>query len=127
MRGVWGESNHGWSSRATVRARVTRIEILAGNEAINATLSYRQIADPGWVVWLHVEERVDGDPGCEDFAVLVGHSPTADLGVRRLGELALFRVSLSEHPTTLFLIPGDPRGTSRAPDLSGVRYLCCAW
>jgi hypothetical protein len=108
---------------ATIRARVTKIEFLVGNEAINATLSYNQFADPGWVVWLHVEERNAGELACDDLAVLVGHSPSADLGVRAVGELVVLGVRRSEHPSTLSFIRNDPRGAARAPDLSGVRYL----
>ncbi len=117
-----GDAGHA-GRHATIRAKVTGEAILRGRELVNATASHEVLADPGWVVSLRVEKCIRGRIDCEQLEVLVGHSPSAELGAQRLGQLIVLSVSATTKPTTLCFKPDDPLGRSHPPDLSGIRYV----
>ena len=72
-----------------------------------------------WVVKFTPITPVRGNFAESSLNVLV-HSPSQDLGVRRIGQTVTLRLNRSHGPVTVLVPPG--RSTARFPDISKVRY-----
>ncbi len=103
-------------------ARVTGEALVSGGESINATNSYLVVLDPGFVVTLEIEKCLQGRVDCDKLTLLVGHSPSLELGIRNIGQVVEIGISRATEPTELYQIKGQGVQGSRAPDVSRVEY-----
>ena len=100
-----------------VRGTVVDVKIAGEVDVIDACAGWIE-ADRAWAVRLRVDESLEGEIGREELTILV-HSPEADLGVERVGQVVEVSLDRLEGEPHVF-IPSDAPGG--IPDLSQVAF-----